>query len=207
MSASPRSYHSPRRERDALRTQQEILQTARELFTTRGYARVTMTDIARVAGTAVKTVYASVGTKADILHELIAFDMGDSASTETLEKLRDATGLESAIALVAHGTRADNERSQHMVDLLYSSVAGDDGARETWQHVITEYRRALREAAELIVEKGFLAPRFTVEGVADRLWFCFGLSAWRTLIIDCQWTYDNAEHTLRRQAISMLTEP
>ncbi|GAA3535317.1 hypothetical protein GCM10022419_013610 [Nonomuraea rosea] len=155
------------------------MQAARELFTTRGHARVTMSDIARMAGT---------------------------ASTETLEKLRDATSLESAVALVARGTRADHERSQPMVDLLYSSMAGDDGARETWQHVLTGCRQALRDAAELIVGKGFIAPHFHVENVADRLWFCFGLNAWRTLIVDCQWACDDAERTLNHQATSMLTE-
>lgn len=201
-----RSYHSPRREREALRTRQEILTAARELFVAHGYARVTVAEIARAAGTAVKTVYSSVGTKADLLHTLIAADMGESKSTETLEALRDASSLEDAIALVAGGTRDDNETHRRIVDLLHSAVASDEGARETWEYVHTGYRQALRTAAQLIVGKGFVAQGFEVGDVADRLWFCFGLNAWRTLIVDCGWSYDDAERTLARQAMCMLTE-
>ncbi|MGC7095173.1 TetR/AcrR family transcriptional regulator [Amycolatopsis lurida] len=201
-----RSYHSPRREQEALRTRQEILAAARELFIAHGYARVTVAEIARAAGTAVKTVYSSVGTKADVLHTLISGDMGESRSTETLERLRDASSLDDAIALVAAGTRADNETHRRMVDLLHSAVASDEGARETWEHVISRYREALRAAAAQIVEKGFLDPRFEVGDVADRLWFCFGLNAWRTLVVECSWSYDDVERTLARQARCMLTE-
>jgi hypothetical protein len=165
-----------------------------------------MSEIARTAGTAVKTVYASVGTKVDVLHALIASGMDGFQSTDTFEQLGDASSLESAIALVARGTRADHERSQSVIDLLYSAAASDDGAREAWQQVITRYRRSLRDAAGVMVRKGLVAPRFEAEGVADRLWFCFGLAAWRTLVVDCRWTYDDAEHTLRRQALCMLTE-
>ncbi|PXY33362.1 hypothetical protein BAY59_09715 [Prauserella coralliicola] len=55
--------------------------------------------------------------------------------------------------------------------------------------------------------RAFLAPRFKVPDTADRLWFCFGMNAWRTLTVDCQWSYDDAERTLRHQALSILTEP
>lgn len=177
------------------------------MFLDRGYARVTMSDIAREAGTAVKTVYASVGTKSDILHTLTEVDMAGSSLTKTLEHLRDATGLESSVAMMARGTRADNERHRSMVDLLYASMASDDGARATWRHMVTGYRCGLRAGAEFIVGEGFVDPPFEVEGVADRLWFCFGPNAWRTLVADCHWTYDDAERTLRNQAVHLLTEP
>ncbi|WP_083886524.1 TetR/AcrR family transcriptional regulator [Actinoalloteichus spitiensis] len=201
-----RPYHSPRREREALATRQDILRAARELFTARGYGRVTVADIARQANTALKTVYASVGTKSDLLHCLIDSGISQSHATATLEKLRDATSLESAITLVARGTRADHERHRPTIDVLYSAVASDDSARDVWEHMVTLYRGALEEAARQIVGKGF-APRFDVPGVRDRLWFCFGMNAWRTLTVDCEWSYDDAERTLRRQAISILTEP
>jgi AcrR family transcriptional regulator len=176
------------------------LQSARDLFIARGYARVTMADIARIAGTALKTVYASVGTKTDILHRLIEIDMADSVCKETVEKLRDAADLETSIAMVARGTRTDNERSRSMLDLLDASVASDDGARQTWEHVVSGYRAGLRASGEVLLERGFLDPRYDLEGVTDRLWFCFGLGAWRTLVVECGWTYDEAERTLARQA-------
>lgn len=205
MPASPRPYHSPRREQQASATRQQILNTARGLFIAHGYARVTMSDIARSAGTALKTLYASVGTKAEILHTLLAADVADSHVPGVADELRRAPDLESAIGLVARVTRDNTERFRSSIDLLYASIAGDDGAREAWQHVIAEYRGALREDAACMVTAG-LVPHLDVDGVADRLWFCFGLSAWRTLTVECEWSYAAAERSLRRQALAMLTE-
>ena len=63
-SAASRSYRSVRRDRTAADTRAAILSAAMRLFLERGYGPVTVADIAREAGTAVPTVYASTGGKA-----------------------------------------------------------------------------------------------------------------------------------------------
>lgn len=78
VSEPTRPYRSPLCEQHTSVTRQDILRTAREPFTTHGYALVTMSDIARATGGAVKTVYASVGTKSEILHELMLGDVAAS---------------------------------------------------------------------------------------------------------------------------------
>lgn len=202
-----RTYRSPRREREAARTRREILEAARELFLSRGYPRVTMTDIARAADTAVKTVYASVGTKTEVLHELLSSDVAESAASTTLVEVREAPDLATVTACVARGTRTDQERFRASLDLLYASQGADEGAERTWNHIIATYRGALREAAVEIIAKGLVDEGLDVEDVSDRLWFCFGIAAWRTLVIDCGWDYDRAERWLGGQALRMLDEP
>lgn len=206
MSSESRTYRSPRRERDAARTREEILDAARKLFVSGGYLRVTMSDIAREAGTAVKTVYASVGTKSELLYELLRLDVAESAASATLEELRTAPDLAAAAACLAWGTRADHERFSDSLDLLYASL-GDEGADRIWKQVMESYRGALREAAAVLVAKGLVSEHLDVEGVSDRLWFCFGIAAWRTLIIDCGWDYGRAESWLGAQAVAALGEP
>lgn len=76
-----------------------------------------------------------------------------------------------------------------------------------WQQVVAEYRGGLRAAAEHLVEAGLVATNLDADAVTDRLWFCFGLGAWRSLIDECGWTYDDAERWLSRQAQRALTEP
>jgi hypothetical protein len=44
----------------------------------------------------------------------------------------------------------------------------------------------------------------TVSQCADLLWLCFGLAAWRTLVHDCHWTWDQAEATLTAMATRLL---
>lgn len=52
-----------------------------------------------------------------------------------------------------------------------------------------------------------MAEGLDVEEVADRLWFCFGIAAWRTLVIDCGWDFGRAESWLGAQAVAALGEP
>ncbi|RAS60594.1 hypothetical protein C8D87_11112 [Lentzea atacamensis] len=37
------------------------------------------------------------------------------------------------------------------------------------------------------------------------LWFCFGFGAWRTLVKECGWSWDDAERWLARQAVTIFT--
>ncbi|MGQ5608256.1 TetR/AcrR family transcriptional regulator [Streptomyces sp. EKS3.2] len=202
-----RSYRSARREQSAAQTRQDILETARDLFITHGYAQVTMGQIARAAGVATKTLYASVGTKTELLHALLAVDVADSKTTGLHDEVLRSRDLASAMTCLAHGIRGNTERFAASIDLLHSSMASDDKARQVWEYVVAQYRQALRDIAQDLVALGVVAPRLDMDGAADRLWFCFGLSAWRSLVVDCGWSYDDAESLLARQAVSMLEDP
>ena len=68
-----RRYDASRRRAAAEKTKAAILQAARELFTSRGYAGTGVVDIARRAGVSVDTVYTAVGRKPQVL--LAVYDM------------------------------------------------------------------------------------------------------------------------------------
>lgn len=199
-----RAYHSPRREQAAAATRSEIMSAARELFATRGYPRVTVAEIARHAHTAVKTVYASAGGKTEILAELLADAVADSGAEENLALVRTTTDLASAMAVVANGTRLGNENLSDIVDIFYSAIASDEGAEAIWAQGTTEYRTVLGEIARHVDGLGALGPGVDVARAGDVLWFCFGFGAWRTLVKECGWSFDDAESWLCAQAIRML---
>ena len=62
-----RRYHSRVRGEQATATRQAVLRSAREHFTTHGYAATGVADIAAAAGVNVDTVYASVGRKPQLM--------------------------------------------------------------------------------------------------------------------------------------------
>lgn len=64
-----RPYDSTRRKAQAAATRVAIVRAARDLFIERGYGRTTVADVAQRAGVSVETIYASVGTKAALLHK------------------------------------------------------------------------------------------------------------------------------------------
>ena len=70
----PRTYHSTARAESARQTRRRIVEAARELFETRGYAGTTIDAVAEAAGVSRRTVFLSVGSKAELLKT--AWDWG-----------------------------------------------------------------------------------------------------------------------------------
>ncbi|MFD5111386.1 TetR/AcrR family transcriptional regulator [Streptomyces sp. NPDC058391] len=201
-----RPYHSPRRALTAAATRRDIMDAARRLFLKRGYARVTVADIAREAGTAVKTVYVSAGGRLEILRETVHRAVKNSGAQETVKQVRRTTDAVDAIALLAHRTRLDNEEHRESIAILYSALPVHEAAEALWDEGTALYNSALREIAAHLDNLDALRPGTTVDRCADVLWFCFGLGAWRTLVDDCGWSWDQAEAELASMATKMLIE-
>ncbi|MFF0343161.1 TetR/AcrR family transcriptional regulator [Kribbella sp. NPDC004875] len=202
---TPRSYHSPRRREEAIDTRRDIVEAARRLFAAKGYARVPVTEIAAAAGVSVKTVYASVGSKATILTELISVSIVQSDAEAALQRVRECRDLAGAVAEVAAGTRRANEALQDVVDILYSALGAHEVADKAWQDSTTDYRAALQAAADHLVALALVRDDVSASKVGDVLWLSFGFAAWRTLVRDCGWSWEAAEEWLRDQAVVALS--
>lgn len=87
----------------------DIVEAARRLLLDRGYAQVTVAGIAQEAGTAVKTVYAGAGGRAEILREIVGAGVAGSGAEETLRRVRACPDGASALAELA-GARAGATR-------------------------------------------------------------------------------------------------
>lgn len=198
-----RSYHSPRRAQDAADTRRDILRAAVELFSAKGYARVTVADIAKEAGVAPQTVYSSAGSKSEILHKIVSEAIARSDSASTVEAIRRTDDLATALTLLANGTRRGNEGGQQVVEVLYAAIPVHEDGAAFWEQSIGSYRQALKYVAEHLQDKGLL--HMDVERATDTLWFCFGFGAWRTLVRECGWSWDDAERWLAQQAITIFT--
>ncbi|KOV84028.1 TetR/AcrR family transcriptional regulator [Nocardia sp. NRRL S-836] len=197
-----RSYHSPRRARDAADTRRDILRAATELFSANGYARVTVNDIAHRAGVAPQTVYSSAGGKSDVLHKIVAESIARSDAAATTTAVLRTASVAEAMTLLARGTRMGNEGEQQVVEVLYAALPVHEDGALLWEQATAPYRQALTVVAEHLRDKGLLTT--DVGRAADVLWFCFGFGAWRTLVRECGWSWDEAEVWLARQAVGMI---
>jgi AcrR family transcriptional regulator len=171
------------------------------LFSTNGYARVTVADIARAAGVAQQTVYSSAGSKSDILNEVLSEAVEQSGGEAAVIAVRLTEDLPTALGVLAHATRLGNELQRQAVDILFAAMPVHENAAQLWELATGKYREALRQVAEDLRDKGFVDE---AERTADALWFCFGFHAWRTLVKDCGWSWDDAETWLARQAVAIL---
>src|SRR5262249_17335707 len=88
-------YSSPLRARQAADTRRLVLAAAARLFAQRGWAATTLAMVAAEAGTAVETIYAGVGSKAQLLCQTIdAALVGDDAPLPFVART-EFTGLGS----------------------------------------------------------------------------------------------------------------
>jgi AcrR family transcriptional regulator len=197
-------YHSPRRMDAAADTRTAIMQSARELFLTRGYPDVTVAQIAAAARVAIQTVYSSTGGKTAILAALLASAVNDTAVTEVLETVATCTDPGAIIDITAEGTRRAHERHWDVLYGLLHDGLGDNGATEVHNEGITAYLKALTTVADRLVALDALRPELDHALAVDLLWFFLGQRAWFLLIGERGWSFDRAQEWMADSARQAL---
>jgi AcrR family transcriptional regulator len=92
---SPRTYSSPVREEQAVRTRTRIVEAADQLFQERGYAGATMKDIAERAGVARDTVHATFGNKAALIPAIIDLRLVPDESVANVAESPEALAIKN----------------------------------------------------------------------------------------------------------------
>jgi hypothetical protein len=128
-----------------------------------------------------------------------------SGADETLAAILRCVDVPGALAAPARGTRFGNEEYRDAVEIMYSALPVHEDAARLWEQGTSAYRAALRDAATHIVRIGRLT--MNVDQAADLLWFCFGPAAWRTLVRDCRWSWDDAQRWLLAGAVDAFNRP
>jgi AcrR family transcriptional regulator len=178
MSAAPRRpYRSTLRAEQARLTRQRILDAAEELFLADGYGTTTITQVARRAGVAADTVYATFGSKHGILQALMdARITGDTEPTPLLDRpdikaTAAGTDRSQRIRLAADGIAAIHERARRIDDLMLSA-AGSDPQIAALRSDIQQRQRleGMRYALSAIKGTDPLRAPLDDDQAADILW-------------------------------------
>lgn len=201
--ATKRSYVSPLREQAAARTRELILGHATELFAERGYARVTVVDIASAAGVASKTVFASVGSKSDILNRIVDEGVAASGYEQVTKKLLALPTPETVLKGLTDETRRGNQRQLAVHEAIHKALPVHEDGEALWQRATAAYRKSLHGVAEHL-HTLLPAPPFSVDETADLLWYWFGPTGWRTLVVESGWRWNRAADVLYRTAVTAL---
>jgi AcrR family transcriptional regulator len=196
-----RKYRSSRRADTAAATREAILGSAYTLFRDRGYAGVTVAEIAEAAGIAVPTVYASVGNKPSILVAVLEPALSDPAAHTTLAAIETSEDPREVIDLTAAGTRAAHERRWDLVyELFYRNPPGEPAAKAVLDRGGDDYVAALTRVADRLVALDALAAGLSREDAVDVLWFHLGPHAWFTLVGERSWDFGRAQAWIARSA-------
>jgi AcrR family transcriptional regulator len=201
-----RRYRSPRRAQQATETRGAVLAAATELFSTRGWARTSVRDVAGRAGVSVETVHSTHGTKIDLL--LSAVDAGVVGDLEPValaersefEDLHDGTLAECSRAAARLAVTV-NRRTAGLHRALREAAAAEPetaGAR----------LREMEERRRTDVAKGLaLMPGVDVSNEErDGIWAVTAVEVYELLVTLSGWTVEQYEHWLT-DAIERLIQP
>lgn len=134
---SPSSRRPTRRHLQALGTEADILQAARRLFARNGYARTSMTAIAREAGVALQTIYDRVGSKAALVRRMNDLVDEESGVAGLEARMWASDDPRELLSLCARLTRQVAERCGDIIATVNAAAFAEPELAE----ILTEGRR------------------------------------------------------------------
>ncbi len=198
-----RAYASPLREKTAAQTREAILRAATELFGQSGYGLVTVADIAAAAGVSPKTVFASAGSKREILDRIIDAGIAAGRCDEAMGQVLGLRTPREVLTALAAGIRFGTESQFTVHEAIRLALPAHEDGAALWERATRNTRTALADTA------GHLhtltpRPRYAAKETADLLWLWLGPHGWRTLVAESGWSWDHAETAIRETAIAAL---
>jgi len=196
MAEQTRSYSSTLRADQARRTRRRIVDAAAELFAEHGYAGTTIDAVATAAGVSRKTVFDSVGGKAQLMK--LAYDFAIVGDDEPVP-LADRPEMRAMLAEPDYGKRLAMYASLVVgIDRRLSSAwrafegaaTSDPEVAKFYVAMVQQRRQAMREAAQMFADAGALRPDLDVEVAADLRWFYNEPSLYDKLVRQRGWSVD-----------------
>ena len=139
-----RSYSSELRREQATQTRERVVDAAANLFISHGYPATTVREIAKEAGVAVDTVYATFGSKARVLTALIDRNLAPAGERTVLGrpealKVRDEPDQRAQLQLFARDMAQISERVRPVFEMLRIAAASEPDVA----HVYAEDRKSV----------------------------------------------------------------
>ncbi|MBA3677245.1 MAG: TetR/AcrR family transcriptional regulator [Sphingosinicella sp.] len=146
-----------RRKNDPQGTRTNILDTAFELFQTRGYNGTSMQEIVAAAGVTAGAVHHHFATKKALGLEVIRQKVAASVEETWLQPLRSADSAPAAISAIIEGLARDMDargsvRGCPLNNLTLELSFADPDFREELRHIFDDWRATL--AKRLLEEAG-----------------------------------------------------
>ncbi|MEU5942569.1 helix-turn-helix domain-containing protein [Micromonospora sp. NPDC047548] len=186
-----------RRQMQAAQTRRDIILAASKLFTQHGYARTSVADIAREAGVAVQTIYASVGSKPQLITAML--DEVDTIAeipqlAATIQRSGDPREV---ISLMVRLTRQLNERCHDIITGLRSGAHVDADLAAAYAAGAARHRDGAATCAQRLAQLHALRSGLDTATAATTIAVLLSTDTYAQLHTEHGWPYDHCEHWLR----------
>jgi len=207
---SKRPYDSTRRKRQAETTQRDILEAAHRLFMKQGYGATTMAEIAKEAGTALKTVYLAFEGKGGVLRALwntVLRGNESGAPVAAQDWYREVLAEPDParqLRLNARNGRIVKDRIASTLEIIRGAAAIDPDIEALWQRIQTEFHANQGAIVENLCKKGALRPGLDAARATDILWTLNHPNLWQLLVDARGWSPEQYEQWLAEATCAEL---
>jgi AcrR family transcriptional regulator len=207
-----RVYDSSSRKEAASLTRQSIVAAARSVFLDKGYAAATMPAIAKTAGVALDTVYATVGKKAALFRLLIEMAISGSEGEVPVEEreyvraIRAESDAAEKLRIYAAALRSIQQRFAPLFRVLQGAAPLDPELAALWQSIAQRRAKNMRLFAADLAATGRLRPHLSVAKAADIIWSMNAPEFYLLLVEERRWSPREFEDWLVDAWIRLLLE-
>jgi AcrR family transcriptional regulator len=197
-----RRYESTLRQEQARNTRARILDAAQKLFSERGYASTSMGAIAKGAGVATDTVYATFQSKPGLLHKLLDVRVGgDDEPVELLERagpqaVKREPSQRRQLEAFASDVASIQERVRPVDDIIRGAAAVDSEIAAFRTRMHESRLDNMRQFASWVASKGPLRDGMSVDDAATIVWTLASPEVHRLLRAERGWTAERYRNWL-----------
>lgn len=183
-----------RRQLQAAQTRTDILDAARSLFLTTGFAASSIDDIARLANVARATVFATLGSKVELLKLLRDQALaGDDEPVPIRERawfreVVDEPDQRQAVHLHVRNIASINQRAAGIEGVLAAAADAEPQLRDLYAESLRQRSIGARTVADLLKKKGALRAGVSLDHAADLLFALGGPDLYRLLVDQRRWS-------------------
>jgi len=207
-----RKYDSTARSEAARVTREVIINSARAIFLAKGYAAATMPAIARAAGTALDTVYATVGKKPALFRLLIEMAISGSdravpaQERDYVRAIRAEPDATRKLRLYAAALGRIQPRLAPLIRVLQGAAPLDSELEALWQNISRRRADNMRLLAKDLAATGRLRSTLSESKAADIIWSMNSPEFYLLLVEQCGWSLEEYERWLGDAWVQMLLE-
>lgn len=171
-----RAYRSPLREESARRTRRAVTAAAADLFTAQGYGPTSLADVAARAGVARPTVFATFGSKAALLAQVLDEALaGDDEPVAVAERpwfrpVWEAGSQEAVLDAYAGVCTLIGDRAAPVFEVVRRAADAAPDVAEIWAQLLRNRLAGAQMVVDHLMTLGHLSAGLDRRRAVDRLW-------------------------------------
>ena len=206
-----RRYDSSGRRERARQTRDQVIDAARDLFLTDGYAATTVTAIAAAARVSVETIYKSFGGKPGLVRAIVDKGLagqGPIPAEQRSDHIRD-TEPDPRRILTAWGAFITElgPRTAPVLALARDAAASDPEIAALLDEISASRHQRMTLNARGLANAGHLRPGIPISEAGDILWTYSSPELYELLVIHRGWPAQHYGHFVGQALIAALLPP